>query len=142
MDLNFGVSVPENEAGPSAFIDAAGRSGNELLFYRFTAPGRVSNQAEAGKYIDNRWNEHWAAGAMLGRFQGRVSAVHIFVWPIKGEPIAAYDGGIAYIWRRISNKQEKILSAYARFQTGDVSPNPGFHCRDCLVSDICRVGQR
>ena len=140
--LNFGETLPQVGDGLSAYLDAAGRSGNEVSLYRFAKPGLVGNQAEAGKYIDRRWNEHWAAAHMLERYQGRVSRVNIVVWCVNGAPLDAYDGGIRYVWRRIANKQKKIAKAYAKFQTGEVSPSPGFRCRECKVSDMCREGQR
>ena len=142
MELNYGVTLPEKGGGPSAYIDAAGRSGGEVTLYRFTAPGRSFGPSEAGKYIDGRWNELWAAGHMLSGYGGRVSRVHILVWPLLATPVAAYDGGVTYAWRRIVSRQEKAEAAHARFRSGDVSPNPGFRCRECRVADVCRAGQR
>ena len=142
MALNFGVSLPEDGDGPKAYIDAAGRSGSEVTLYRFTAPDRSFGIGEGAKYIEKRWNELWAAGYMLERYNGRVSNVQICLWPVLGERSDVYDGGISYVWRRIATRQSRIQRAYERFQTGDVSPNPGFRCRDCRVSDLCREGQR
>jgi hypothetical protein len=142
MVLNFGESLSPDHDAPFAYLDAAGRRGTEVHFYRFVAPGRIKDQSEAGKYIDGRWNELWAAGHMLERFVGRITRVSVLVWPVQGQAIEAYDGGITYVWRRIANRQEKIAHAFNRFQKGDISPNPGFRCRECAVSDICRHGQR
>ena len=69
MALNYGVTLPEEGDGPRAYIDAAGRKGSEVTLYRFTAPGRSFDNGEAGKYIDGRWNELWAAGHMLMRLR-------------------------------------------------------------------------
>ncbi len=142
MALNFGVTLPETGDGPRAYLDAAGRSGSEVTLYRFTGPGRSFDTGEAGKYIDGRWNELWAAGHMLSGYGGRVSRVHVLVWPLLAEPVAAYDGGVAYVWRRIISRQDKAEAAHERFRSGDVRPNPGFRCRECRVADVCRAGQR
>ncbi len=140
--LNFGEIVSPSDDSPFAYMDAAGRMGSEINFYRFVEPKSVTEQSEAASYIDKRWNELFAANYMLERFKGRVTKVNIFVWPVGAEPIAAYDEGIAYIWRRMANQQQKIAAAHQKFKRGIVTPNPGFRCRDCSVSDICRVGQR
>lgn len=142
MRLNYGVTLPEDSNGFSAYLDAAARSGSEATLYRFVRPGAVSNAAQAEDYINGRWNELWAAGHMLERYKGRVTRVHIKVWPLRGEPIDAFDGGIAYVWKRISRCQDKAQKTYASFAAGDVTPKPGFHCRECRVFDVCRVGQR
>lgn len=139
--LNFGESLSDDDS-PNAYLDAAGRKGSEVTFYRFVAPDSMADTSEAGKYIDKRWNEHWAAAHMLERYAGRITKVNVQVWPVGGHAIEAYDGGIAYVWRRIANKQQKITKAFERFKQGDVSPNPGFRCRECRVSDLCREGQR
>ncbi|MCA9836883.1 MAG: hypothetical protein KC422_08210 [Trueperaceae bacterium] len=142
MSLNFGETLSADADSPFAFLDAAGRRGSEVHFYRFVAPGRVKEQTDAAKYIDNRWNELWAAGHMLERFAGRITKVSVWVWSVLAQPIEAYDGGITYVWRRIANRQDKIAQAFSRFKRGNLQPSPGFRCRECTVSDICRQGQR
>lgn len=142
MSLNFGVSLPEDSDGPKAYIDAAGRSGSEVTLYRFTAPGRNFNGGEGAKYIEKRWNELWAAGYMLERYGRRVSKIQICLWPVLGEASNVYDGGITYVWRRMTKVQSRVQAAFERFGTGNVNPNPGFRCRECRVSDLCREGQR
>lgn len=143
LPLNFGVTLPEEPGeGPRAYLDAAGRSGSEVRFYRFVEPGSVTNASEASEYLNKRWNELWAAGHMLERYTGRVKLVRLFVWPVLGTPTEAFEGGVAYRWRRIETREQKVKSAFQRFQQGDVSPNPGFRCRSCWVFDVCREGQR
>ncbi len=141
LALQFGVRLPEDGDGPRAYLDAVSRHADEVTLYRFTGPGRVS-EGEAGGYIDGRWNELCAAGHLLERYASRISRVSVLVWPVLGEPIPAYDGGVTYLWRRIANRQEKARAAYLRYQQGEVRPNPGFRCRACGVSDLCREGQR
>jgi ATP-dependent helicase/nuclease subunit B len=140
--LQFGETVSHHDDGFRAYIDAVVRSGNEIHFYRFVEPGSIKTMTEAGEYIDGRWNELWSAGTMLERYKGRVTKVQVWIWPISAQPIAAYDGGITYMWRRIISSQKKISAAYERFASGDTLPKPGFHCRECQVFDVCRVGKR
>ncbi|MGL4611393.1 MAG: ATP-dependent nuclease subunit B [Trueperaceae bacterium] len=148
LGLEFGVSVPEDSQslsaypGFSAYIDAASRSENDISFYRFVEPGSFKEQREAANYIDNRWNELWAAGYMLGRYQGRIKKISVYVWSMLGQPLSVYDGGVTYVWRRIQTKQQKATTAFERFQAGNVSPSHGFHCRECRVFDVCREGKR
>lgn len=139
--LQFGVYLPD-DATPRAKLDAVIRQGDAVTIYRFTAPDRLRTQEEAQQYLEGRWSELFAAGHLLSRYSGRIRRVHLVVWPIGQAPIPVYDDGIDYLWRRISNRQEKIAAAYARFLQGDVSPNPGFRCRECRVADICREAAR
>lgn len=139
--LKFGVYLPD-DATPRAKLDAVIRQGDEVTIYRFTGPDHLSTQEEAQRYLEGRWSELFAAGHLLSRYSGRIRRVHLVVWPIGHAPIPVYDDGIDYLWRRISNRQEKIAAAYARFARGDVSPNPGYRCRECRVADICREAAR
>ncbi|UCH25369.1 MAG: hypothetical protein JSV66_15780 [Trueperaceae bacterium] len=140
--LTFGAFLPETGSGPRALIDAAGRSAGEVTLYRFVAPERVADQSEAAAYLEKRWNELWAAGYLLTHFRGRITRVDVSVWPILQAPIPAFDDGITYLWRRIANRQRKVEQAFERFSGGDVSPQPGFRCRSCRMSDVCREGAR
>ncbi len=140
--LEFGVSLPEDSNGFSSYIDAATRSETEISFYRFVQPNMFSEQSDAAKYIDGRWNELWAAGYMLERYKGRVSKVNVYVWNILGSVLEVYNGGITYTWRRIQTKKQKVDEAFSRFSTGDVLAKPGYHCRECRVFDVCREGRR
>jgi ATP-dependent helicase/nuclease subunit B len=140
--LEFGVNLPEEGNGFSSYIDAATRSEKEISFYRFVQPGMFSETSDAAKYIDNRWNELWAAGYMLERYKGRVSKVNVYIWNILGSPLEVYNGGITYIWRRIQTKNQKITEAFSRFSSGDVSAKHGYYCRECRVFDVCREGKR
>jgi ATP-dependent helicase/nuclease subunit B len=140
--LEFGVNLPEESSSFSSYIDAATRSETEISFYRFVQPGMFSEQSDAAKYIDGRWNELWAAGYMLERYKGRISKVNVYVWNVLGSALEVYNGGITYTWRRIQTKKQKIDEAFSRFSSGDVSAKHGFYCRECRVFDVCREGQR
>jgi ATP-dependent helicase/nuclease subunit B len=140
--LEFGVSLPEESNGFSSYIDGATRSEKEISFYRFVQPSMFSEQSDAAKYIDGRWNELWSAGYMLERYKPRISKVNVYVWNVLGSPLEVYNGGITYIWRRIQTKNQKITEAFSRFSSGDVSAKHGFYCRECRVFDVCREGKR
>lgn len=140
--LTYDVRLPEQAGGVQARLDAAWRSGNQVTLYRFVAPDRIRTQAEAADYIDDRWNELWAAGYLLSTYAGRIARVDVVVWPILGAPIDAYEGGITYLWRRIAHRHERVKAAYRRYARGEVTPKPGYRCRSCPVFDVCREGKR
>ena len=142
LELQFDVPLPEDEAGPRARLDAVRRRGDEASLYRFTAPGRVQSEAEASDYLDGRWNELWAAGHLLSRYQGRLRGVWLLVWPLLGEPVAAYGGAVTYLWKRVVYRQQRAQAAYVPFGAGEVRPNPGYRCRGCRVADLCREAGR
>lgn len=139
LKLNFGVKLPENDF-PQAIVDAVLLKGNEINIYRFTAPEKFPTKQSAERYLDKRWNEFWAAGYMLQNYQEKVTKVNIFVWNLLGEPLEVFN--IDYLWRRITNRQQKVTEVFKNFLKGDTSPKPGFICRECTVFDICRKGQR
>ena len=148
LPLTFGVALPERHregqgGGPFALLDAAGRSGTEMRLYTFLEPGAWSREdAEGWLRRPHRWNELWAAGHLLDTYGGRISGVRLYVWPVLGEPIDVFGAPIAYVWRQIASRRQKAERAFARFSAGDVTPKPGFVCRECRVFDLCRVGQR
>ena len=143
--FTFGLRLPD-KGSPQAYIDAVYRNGGEASIYRFTAPitktTGVHDAEDAESYLKNRWNEMWAAGHLLENYQGRIHKVKLYVWPVLSPPIDVMPKGIDYVWRQISTKQAKARKAFRNFKAGNVDPNPGFRCRECKVSDLCRVGQR
>ncbi|MEX2541857.1 MAG: ATP-binding protein [Trueperaceae bacterium] len=138
LTLRFGLLLPDGGDGPRALLDAAGRQGSEATFYNFRAPGSVASREDAEAWLDERWSELWAAGHMLERYRGRIERVRLIVWPILGEPIEAYPGGIRYPWKRIVSRRKRAEAALARFYAGSIAPSPGFRCRACPVRDVCR----
>lgn len=140
--LTFGLELPEDGSGPRARLDAAGRDGGEVSFYRFAPPGSAPDRAAAGEIIERRWSEYWAAGYMLERYPGRVTRVFVVVWPLLGDPVSVFEGGIERVWRRIARRRQLADEAHRRLLGGEVRPNPGFRCRTCPVSDLCREGAR
>lgn len=141
-ELTFGVRLDAGEEGPWAYVDAARRDGSNAVLYRFTAPGTAASPAQAEAELADRWTELWAAGRLLEGYGGRIERVDVRVWPILGESVDAYEGGITYPWRRVQRAREGVRDAYARFRAGDIEPKPGFICRSCAVFDICREGTR
>jgi ATP-dependent helicase/nuclease subunit B len=138
--LAFGVALPADRPGPRAQLDAALRSGREAALYLFARPGAAAAADEAAALLDERWNELWAAGYMLRRYRGRVERVQVVVWPVLGEPVEAYPGGIRYAWKRIANRMSRAQAALERYQSGSIEPSPGYLCRGCPVRDACREG--
>lgn len=141
-ELTFGVVLPTGGVGPVARLDAAGRTGREVQLYTFTEPGRPWGAAEARAWVEarDRLRELWAA-AHLFEAHG-VTRVHLFLWPVLGQPVAVYEGGIAAPTRAMRARQARVAQLYARLSSGDRSAKPGYGCRDCEVFDLCREGTR
>jgi ATP-dependent helicase/nuclease subunit B len=140
--LTFGVTLPVGGVGPFARLDAAGRTGSEVRLYTFTEPGPAWSAVEARVWIErqDRLRELWAAAHLLERH--KVARVHLFLWPVLGQPVAAYEGGIAAPTRAMRARQARVERLYARLSGGDLSAQPGYGCRDCEVFDLCREGTR
>ncbi len=143
LPLTYGVALPEGSSGPFALLDAAGRSGQEMRLYTFVQPGPWT-QADAEAWVrkPHRWNELWAAGHLIDTYGPRISGVRLYLLPVLGEPVDVFGAPISYVWRQIASRQQKASRAFVRFEGGDVTPRPGFVCRECRVFDLCRVGQR
>jgi ATP-dependent helicase/nuclease subunit B len=139
MALHFGLRLPRSGA-PQARIDAAARERGQVALYLFAEPKSVRDGGEAKRLLENRWAEWWAAGYLLRNWPQRVGSVRLSVWPLLGAPVAA-DGEIVHLSARLTACEHKVSEAHARFIQGDVSPSPGFICRDCEVRDICRVAR-
>ena len=120
-----------------------GAFGREMRLYTFVEPGVWSREeAEAWLRKPHRWNELWAAAHLIETYGPRISGVRLYLLPVLGAPIDVFDASIGYVWRQMASRQQKAARAYARFAAGDVSPKPGFVCRECRVFDLCRVGRR
>ena len=144
--LTFGVRLPSDTGAPAgatvqARLDAAVREGGHATLVRFVAPDAVADAAEAERYVKDRWTELWAAGHLLERYRGRVKRVDVRVWPLLGEPIDVFERGITYRWRQIETRARRASAALERFERGEVTPQPGFHCRSCPIFDVCREGR-
>lgn len=139
LTLSYGVQLPEHPQNrPFAFIDAAGRRGQDVTLYRFAPPESIPDNESAEELLNQRWTEHWTAHYLLT--ERDVSSVTLAVWEVLGDPRDVQP--ITYPWRRLKTKDKRVSSAYDRFKTGDTRPQPGFVCRDCPVFDVCREGQR
>jgi ATP-dependent helicase/nuclease subunit B len=138
--LTFGVTLPADGPGPRAHLDAALRDGGEAALYLFVGPGAAAGSGEAAALLDERWNELWAAGFMLRRYRARIERAQVVVWPVLGDPVEAYSGGIRYPWKRIANRMARAEAALERYESGSIEPSPGYLCRGCPVRDVCREG--
>jgi len=140
FSLTFGLVLP-TQGEPQARIDAALNRGGEVSLYTFTEPGRM----EPKEFLRGRWSELWLAGYLLERNPRQVRAVRILVWPVLGEPMEAYEAPITReggaVKRQIEHRALKVQEAWERFRRGEVSPRPGFQCRECGVRDVCREGR-
>ena len=138
LGLSFGVRLPVQDDRVYASLDAAVTSGSEARIYAFAPPGETAAQ----EFIEERWTELWAAGHMLARYPDRIKQVRLFVWPLLGEPVEAYSGGIRREWGRIAYRRERAEAALSRLDAGSIEPSPGFRCRSCVVRDACREAAR
>ncbi len=137
----FGVDLPSKE-GPGAYLDGARRSDRIAHVLRFVAPGSVRDPAEARVRMANRWNERWAAHILLQEHARSIDAVHLWVWPVGGEPIDAYPTGVDPVREGLRRLQRDVGAAQRGARSGRVVPEPGYHCRSCAVIDVCRIGGR
>ena len=142
LGLSFGVRLTVIDEAVFASLDAAVTEGSEALIYVFAPPGSVRDEASARDLIEDRWTELWAAGHMLEQYRSRVKKVRLFTWPLLGEPIEVYQGGIRSVWRRIDHRRTRAHSALAKMRSGSIAPAPGYRCNECPVRDVCREGAR
>ncbi len=125
--------------GLEAYLDGVLRKGSEAHLYRFVAPETHPEDAEQA--VRDRWSERWAAGYLLSAFKGRIRQVHIWAWPVLGEPVRVYGKPIEKVWGALENLLNKTQQVHSRYKAGVVEPNPGFQCRSCSVKDVCREGR-
>ena len=143
--LTFGYTLTGydsgHEDGPHAYLDAIGRSGDEYRVYTFVEPGSTDSAAAAKRFAEQpgRLHELWAAAQLL---RGGAACVHLYVWPVLGHPVAVYEDGVRRPTRAMRSRQAQAARLHARFIEGEVTPKPGFSCRECGVFDLCRVGMR
>lgn len=126
-------------AGLSAHLDGVLRKSGEAHVYRFLEPGCEDAEDRIRR---NRWSERWAAAYLLSAFAGRITKVHLWAWPILGEPALVYGKPVDRVWGMLKSLTDQAKEVNTRFQTGLVEPKPGFHCRACRVRDVCREGRR
>ncbi len=121
-------------------LDGVVRRGSEAHLYRFVAPHTPPKEAE--KEVRRRWSERWAAFYLLSRYPGRIQRVHLWAWPVLGEPVLVYGKPIEKLWGVLERLQKTAEEVHGRYKTGVVLPKPGYHCRSCRVKDVCREGRR
>lgn len=139
--LTFGYTLSGLEDGPHATLDAIGRSGDVYRVYTFAEPGSVGGAAAAKSFVEQtgRLHELWAAAQLL---EGGAACVHLYIWPVLGLPVAVYEDGVRRPTRAMRSRQAQAARLHDRFLSGEVTPKPGFVCRECRVFDLCRAGIR
>jgi len=143
--LSFGVRLRDGEDGPPVLLDAAGRSAGRATLVRFVAPDAARDQGEAEALLDRRSSEYWAAGYLCERHRRTVRQLRFQVWPILADPI--YVPARGWIssdrpWSRFARVRLEVSEALPAWSAGEVTPSPGYVCRDCQVFDLCREGRR
>lgn len=144
LPLTFGYTLSSDDDAPYATLDAIGRRGSDYRVYTFTEPDIGPNEltsAEAKRTLEQsgRLHELWSAAQL---FLGGAASVQLYLWPVLGEPVAAYDAPVTRPTRAMNGRVAQAARLHTRYMAGDVTPKPGFGCRECSVFDLCRVGQR
>jgi hypothetical protein len=121
----------------------AGRPGPEkIVIYRFVEPNPDADWRWAMEQVRDRWSEYLAAEVML-RNPGRPPAfVEFVVWPVYGAPIVVENSSKSYARSRMEERRAEVRVQAQRLATGDVTPTPGFVCRDCDLFHVCRVREQ
>jgi hypothetical protein len=144
QQLTFDVTLPA--AGVTqARIDGAGRIDGQPALYRFAAPASIANARQANEHLKTRWAERWAAAYLLGWSSARApERVHLFVWPLLGEPVeAGRKGGLHAGAPFLEDVGRHVKTETDRFAAGIIVPQPDpYRCRNCDVFDFCRAGTR
>jgi hypothetical protein len=115
------------------------------VLYRFTAPASLADTRQASEQLRSRWTERWAAAWLLSfAGPGAPERVHLYVWPLLGEPVeGGRNGGLHAGAPFLEGVAEQVNAQFERFGAGVIEPRPDpFRCRSCLVSDFCRAGAR
>jgi len=146
--LTWGAELTHLESGVTGHVHAGervpvGSRGREKsVIYRFVEPTADPDWNWARDKQRDRWTEYLAAAVLLNHRSRAPSFVEIYLWPLLGEPLKVDTTTSNFVAERLGRVSARAAEAMARFRTGDVTPSPGFHCRDCPVFDVCRVGQR
>lgn len=144
--FTFGVDLrePPAKAGVGAWarLDAARRVDGEAVVVRFVAPGSVADEADAERILEARSREYWAAAHLFERYGRSIRRVHLWVWPLEGDPVPFPARGLGASWWPMKRVRRDVARALPDWQAGRVVPRPGWACRDCRVFDVCREGRR
>lgn len=141
LSLHYGKSVPE-QAGFSAYLDAVSQRHKSTWIYRFLGPDFADKPDEAIANTKKRWNELWAGAYLLENYPDKINSVRLFVWPLNAARTEVYKKSATFIWGPMKTVRQKAAKAYKSYQSGILTPKPGFNCRDCYVYDVCREGER
>ncbi len=139
LELRFGVWLPQRTL-PRARLDAVRRNGaSEVEIYCFVEPeAHPMTLRDAREKLYARWSELYAAGWILEHGASGVRAVRLWVWPVGGEPVEAYEKPVRRVWDSMRTRAQKAREALNDYQAGRFAPRPGHHCRTCAYADVCR----
>ncbi len=146
--LTFNVEMFGGQDRPAAWLHAATRepvgegaaAKTRAVIYRFAAPGSVASVGDARDHLWERWSEYYAAYGLLHQTRHAVERVGIVVWPLLGEPVSAWGPGVVRGFDLATRRRQWVNEELPRYLAGEVTPRPGYHCRDCPVFDLCREG--
>ena len=117
----------------------AGEVTDKVVIYRFVEPNPDADWQWAMEQMRDRWSEYLAAAVMLRHPDRAPASVEFVVWPIYGEPLVFESTKKPYARKRIATRTSEVRLQAQRFATGDVTPTPGYACRDCELFQVCRV---
>jgi len=139
--------APTSERAPtsgrapnSGRTPSGGRAGAEkIVIYRFVEPNPDADWRWAMEQLRDRWSEYLAAEVMLRNPERAPDYVEFVVWPIYGVPIVVETSRRRYTQSRMAARNAEVKVQAQRFATGDLTPTPGYACRDCDLYHVCRV---
>jgi ATP-dependent helicase/nuclease subunit B len=82
----------------------------------------------------DRQREWWFAHAM----SGRGSIVTFWAWDLNNQPKFVMNLEKPYAQRRLAESLVALEETKRALETGNITANPGFHCRLCAQRDVCR----
>lgn len=131
------VSAPGGGSPPTS--PAGNPSADKVVIYRFVEPNPAADWRWAMEQLRDRWSEYLAAEVVLRNPDRAPAFVEFVVWPVYGVPIVVESTLKRYARSRMQSRSSEVRAQARRFATGDVTPTPGYACRDCQFFQVCRV---
>jgi hypothetical protein len=117
-------------------------SREKIVIYRFVEPNPGADWRWAMEQLRDRWSEYLAAEVMLRNPDRAPAFVEFVVWPMYGSPIVVENSSKSYARSRIEERRAEVRVQAQRFAANDVTPTPGFVCRDCDLAHVCRMREQ
>ncbi len=117
-------------------------SREKIVIYRFVEPNPGADWRWAMEQLRDRWSEYLAAEVMLRNPDRAPAFVEFVVLPMYGSPIVVENSSKSYARSRIEERRAEVRVQAQRFAAGDVTPTPGFVCRDCDLAHVCRMREQ